>query len=105
MKKFKAQSQKLLDLVINSIYVNREIFLRELISNASDAIDKRRFMSLTNSKLAALAGEFDVNFIDVNDGIKDEQGNLRAEITMEGVHMYAGGYKSVFEALRKYIEV
>lgn len=53
MKQFKAESKKLLDLVVNSIYTNREIFLRELISNASDAIDKRRFMALTDSSLDA----------------------------------------------------
>ncbi len=56
MKQFKAESKKLLDLVINSIYTNREIFLRELISNASDAIDKRRFMALTDSSLEAEYG-------------------------------------------------
>ena len=51
MKQFKTESKRILDLMINSIYTNKEIFLRELISNASDAIDKLHFISLTDDKV------------------------------------------------------
>lgn len=51
MKQFKTESKRILDLMINSIYTNKEIFLRELISNASDAIDKLHFIALTDDKV------------------------------------------------------
>lgn len=60
MKQFKAESKKLLDLMINSIYTNKEIFLRELISNASDAIDKLYFRSLTDSAVKLTKDDFKI---------------------------------------------
>ena len=59
-KQFKAESKKLLDMMINSIYTHKEIFLRELISNASDAIDKLYFISLTDPNVGLNRDDFEI---------------------------------------------
>ena len=50
-KQFKTESKRILDLMVNSIYTHKEIFLREIISNASDAIDKMNFKAMTDESL------------------------------------------------------
>ncbi|HEY8395408.1 MAG TPA: molecular chaperone HtpG [Bacilli bacterium] len=79
IREFKTESKRLLELMIHSIYTNREIFLRELISNASDAIDKHHFLSLTDEKLRRNE-EYQI-FLEVN---KEER---KLSITDNGIGM------------------
>ena len=62
-KQFKAESKRLLDLMINSIYTNKEIFLREIIYNESDAIDKLCYLSLTDEGVGLDRGDFRIDVI------------------------------------------
>ncbi len=64
-KQFKTESKKLLDMMVNSIYTHKEIFLRELVSNASDAIDKLYFRSLTDSSVALGRDDYEIK-IDID---------------------------------------
>lgn len=80
MKKFKTESKRMLDLVINSIYTNREIFLRELLSNASDAIDKLYYKGLTEGLTGLTRDDFSINI-----AVDKEQRTLK--ITDNGIGM------------------
>ena len=62
-KQFKTESKKLLDMMINSIYTHKEIFLRELISNASDAIDKLYFRSLTDNAVTLTRADYEIRIV------------------------------------------
>ncbi|WP_427113024.1 molecular chaperone HtpG [Megasphaera sueciensis] len=77
---FQAETQQLLDLMVHSIYTNHEIFLRELISNASDAIDKLHFESLTNNELLEGDANFEIHLV------PDEQ-NHTLTISDNGIGM------------------
>ena len=82
MRKFKTESKKLLDLMINSIYTNKEIFLRELISNASDAVDKLNFKSLTDN-------DVDIDSADLAIRVFFDKDNRTLTISDNGIGMTA----------------
>ncbi len=65
-KQFKAESQRLLDLMINSIYTHKEIFLRELISNASDASDKLYYKALTENINGIAREDLSIQLVSIN---------------------------------------
>ena len=79
-KQFKSESKRLLDLMINSIYTHKEIFLREIISNASDAIDKLCFIALTDDKLGLSRSDFKIT-------IKSDKDSRTLTITDNGIGM------------------
>ena len=87
-KQFKAESKRLLDLMINSIYTHKEIFLRELISNASDAIDKLYYKSLADGATGLnrddfqifLAADKDSRTLRIRDNGIGIEGNIKAKI-------------------------
>ena len=79
-QQFKAESQRLLDLMINSIYTHREIFLREIISNASDAIDKLAYTALTDDKVGIAREDFAIT-------ITRDEGNRTLTVSDNGIGM------------------
>ena len=72
-KQFKTESKKILDLMINSVYTNKDIFLRELISNASDAIDKLYYLSLTDRKVKLDKDDFCIRIVPDKDNRTDRR--------------------------------
>jgi len=79
-QQFKAESQRLLDLMINSIYTHREIFLREIISNASDAIDKLAYTALTDDKVGISRDQFAIT-------ITRDEANRTLTVSDNGIGM------------------
>ena len=93
-KQFKAESKKLLDMMINSIYTHKEIFLRELISNASDAIDKLYFRSLTDNAVKHSKDDFKIQ-IDI------DKENRTITLTDNGIGMTAEELESNLGTIAK----
>ena len=105
-REFQAEAKQLLDLMIHSIYTNQEIFLRELISNASDAMDKLHFESLTNQDLLEGDGQFEIYVVPDKDShtitISDSGIGMNQEELIENIGTIAkSGTKAFLEKLKE----
>ena len=92
-KEFQTESKELLNLMINSIYSNNEIFLRELISNASDAIDKYRYQALSSK------GEMPLNEFEINLSVDKKKRTIT--ISDNGIGMSKSGSKDFASKLKE----
>lgn len=81
--------------------VNGHVALAQ--DNSAMRVRTNENIDRANRMVRKLAEEYGFNYIDVNDGLKDEQGNLKAERTMDGIHFDPAGYRTVFERLKKYL--
>ncbi len=92
------------------IYMMTYYPINETIIQNNDAPMAAKFKTRSMAKVCqandlvkSIADKFGATYIDVNDGLCDEQGQLRSELTVEGIHMYAEGYKIVYENLKEYL--
>ena len=107
VREFKTESKELLNLMINSIYTHKEIFLRELISNASDAIDKYNYLSLTNDALKVENYEIEINLNkeERTITIKDNGIGMTEEELVENLGTIAkSGTKAFIEKVKEHAE-
>ena len=103
---FQAETKQLLNLMIHSIYTNHEIFLRELISNASDAIDKLHYESLTNKEMLEGNEDYEIYLIPDKDShtltISDNGIGMTREEVIENIGTIAkSGTKAFLEQIQK----
>ena len=93
-KQFKAESKRLLDLMINSIYTHKEIFLREIISNASDAIDKLCYVALTDDKVGMNRSDFAIT-------VSVDKENRTLTVSDNGIGMSQEFAQKIFEPFER----
>jgi molecular chaperone HtpG len=102
---FKAEIKEMLDLVVNSLYSKKEIFLRELVSNASDAIDRAKYLSLTDASLVDDNPEWKIDIVADKDAktltIADNGSGMNAEEMEKNLGVIASSGTKAFRAALK----